>query len=487
MQRITLPFSDWTPDIAPIDVGGIYDVLNVYPRAASYSPWRSMVAFSDAIDSTCLGALAARDTDGNTYFFAGTTTKLYLLGNSDAQWDDVSRSGSAYAVPSLEYWGFAQFGDNVIAVNGGDAPQKYVIGTSTEFEALAGSPPTGSHIGIVRDFVVIGNLSTGRNKIQWSGFNNSESWTIGTAQSDSQEFPDGGSVQGIVGGEVGYIIQEQSIRRMTYVGGDVVFLFDEIERDRGTQAPKSIVRYGNGFFYYGRDGFYFFNGAQSQPIGSEKIDAWFAGNADQAFLRNVIGAYDPIKRLVIWSFISTESSTSVHDGLLIYSPSSNKWTPVDQGAEYLVQLTSPGYTLETLDTVGTNIDAFTVTLDSPLWAGGALSLAGFNSLHKACGFSGPTLEATITTKERQIYEGRFGFINAVLPIIDTEDATASVGSRSRFADSISYTTPSAMQVNGICPVRARGRSAFVKIQVPAGSEWTHGEGAAIECREDGRR
>jgi hypothetical protein len=49
--------------------------------------------------------------------FAGTSTKLYQLSNTDFSWTDVSKGGGSYtALPSSDHWQFAQFGNLVIAV-----------------------------------------------------------------------------------------------------------------------------------------------------------------------------------------------------------------------------------------------------------------------------------------------------------------------------------------------------------------------------------
>ena len=90
-------------------------------------------------------------------------------------------------------WRFGQFGNTLIATNYADNPQKFVLGTSTEWEDLGGSPPKARHIAIVRGFVMLGNLvesGTGyQNRVRWSGLDNSETWSASqTTLSDFQDF-----------------------------------------------------------------------------------------------------------------------------------------------------------------------------------------------------------------------------------------------------------------------------------------------------------
>ena len=114
--------------------------------------------------------------------FAGDATKLYRL--SATAFSDVTRlAGGAYACPADGRWCFLQFGQNVLAFYGFDAPQVFNIETDTNFSALGGSPPTALYACIAGDFVMTGNQPTARARVQWSAINNAASWaTSQTAQ-----------------------------------------------------------------------------------------------------------------------------------------------------------------------------------------------------------------------------------------------------------------------------------------------------------------
>ena len=82
----------------------------------------------------------------------------------------------------------------MIASNGVDAPQYYLMGTSTNFAnlstiATSGSVPTFRVSGVVRDFLVTGNQPTNQNRIQWSGINDISTWQTGNKQADLQDLP----------------------------------------------------------------------------------------------------------------------------------------------------------------------------------------------------------------------------------------------------------------------------------------------------------
>lgn len=113
-------------------------------------------------------------------------------------------------------------------------------------------PPTGSAFvgrtivgatscATVRDFIVIGGLSTDRFAIQWNALGDPTDWPIPNTddarakQAGSQRFPTKfGWVTGLSGNDFYmYIFQQRAISKGTYVGGDVVFSFDTFEEDRG--------------------------------------------------------------------------------------------------------------------------------------------------------------------------------------------------------------------------------------------------------------
>ena len=56
-------------------------------------------------------------------------------------------------------------------------------------------------------------------KVRNSGINDATSWTLGVSLCDEQEFPDGGRITGIAGGEFGYVVQEKSVRQMIFQPG----------------------------------------------------------------------------------------------------------------------------------------------------------------------------------------------------------------------------------------------------------------------------
>ena len=273
-----IQFGPWLPDQPDYSNPGVTRAENVVPAAMGYRSLPEFVAYSDEASGNINGVFAAKDNDGNVKLFAGDNSKLYELDTTDSSLDNISKASNYTLTTPKDRWRFAQFGKDVIAVGGLANPvQKYTLGTSSLFADLGGSPPDADFVTVVRDFVWLGRAEDGSGnrvpyRVHWSGFNDAESWTAGTDQSDFQDIPDAGEITGIVGGEYCTILMERAIVRATYSGPPLIFQFDKVETARGCQVPGSVCNIGHTVFYLSDDGFYAFDGQRSQNIGAEKID-----------------------------------------------------------------------------------------------------------------------------------------------------------------------------------------------------------------------
>jgi hypothetical protein len=183
-------------------------------------------------------------------------------------------------------------------------------------------------------------------RVQWSGLNDingATSWTPGVNSSDFQDLPDGGIVRGVAGGETGVILQDQAIRRMTYVpGSPVIFQIERISQDKGLFGPYSLVRAGERIFFFSTQGFHRIDpGGFPTPIGRERIDRSFFADLDKANLQLFIGAADPRNSRVLWAYKSANGTANQFDKILCYDWVLDRFTPIKIGGEYLLQLSRP--------------------------------------------------------------------------------------------------------------------------------------------------
>src|SRR5216684_6365636 len=102
-----LAYGDYSPDVSDYEGQATRNILNAIPRGDGYGPFPSFSAYTSALPTPCRGAFYALKSDGTVVTFAGTSTKLYKLNNTDFTWADVSLSGGAYsALTSTAQWQF---------------------------------------------------------------------------------------------------------------------------------------------------------------------------------------------------------------------------------------------------------------------------------------------------------------------------------------------------------------------------------------------
>lgn len=468
-----IPFGEWLPDRPPYDNPGAILVRNAIPQAQSYRSLNSLEAIADVPDANnpVVGAFWARDDSQTVQVIAGTADALYQL--SGANWSDVSKAGGYSSVLN---WEFERFGTSVIAVAAGNAPQVIDLSAgSPQFDDLGGSPPNASRLAIIRDHVVLGDLDTDQDTIQWSGLNNAEIWDDVRYEADSQRLYEGGKVQALVSGPYGLVFQENAIRRMDYMGPPVIFSIQPISRVRGTPAPNSVTAVGNQVYFYAQDGFFMTDGRQMVPIGEERVNRWFSENASLDDLDTMYGAVDRQNRIVMWAFKSSPSVTS-NDRLLIYNYAVNRWSYAEVSTRFLAEARSVGYTLDGLDTPlpnGIDIDSFNV--DSDAYRGGVLFLLAFAPDGRA--FSGAPLTATIDTVEFDGGQDRRMYINDIRPLIEGDEQTvvsAALGARGTFTETPVFSAFSEANRAGLCNIRSDSRYHRVRLKLEGGFKHAHG-------------
>ena len=261
---------------------------------------------------------------------------------------DVTRAAGAYTTVSAGHWEFAKYGQDVFGVNYTDEVQYLDLDTlsgaspaedsetDTPFGggSDAGQIPQAKHIGVVRDFVMVGNVNDTVNtsdgevpeRVHWGPIGNpAQQWpAAGTSaakavQSDYQEIRGGaGAVQRVIGAsEIGLIFCEKQIWRADYIGGTEFFSFYPLEEQRGLLIPGALASAGRVTIYLSEDGFYKTDGVQSAPIGKERIDRTFFADLDRENMERASAAIDPRTSLFVMSYPGSGNTSVTPNKILV--------------------------------------------------------------------------------------------------------------------------------------------------------------------------
>ena len=357
MQKTpTALFPKYAPDLVDPGVDFSSVIQNVAPRVDGYGPWQSFGPFTTTLPGACRGYFYGRNSDGSVTVFAATATKIYQLNNTNFTWVDVSAGGGSYSqVNQGSNWQFLQFEATVIAVQVNVLPQAFLLGTSTAFAALGGSPPQAGCITAINGFILLSEINGNVNRVQWCDLFAITTWTAGVGFADFQDLPDGGAVHGLSGGDnYGLVFQDLCIRSLIYAPGQaVVFDIVRIAQNDPLFAKYSIINTGEKTFYNSAQGFKRLDpGGYPIPIGKGRVDDFFKGDVDQSNLQLMIGSSDPAATRVYWAYKSLAGQVGLFDKILLFDwaiGDLGEFSMISMSGQFLTSLSRPGISLDALD------------------------------------------------------------------------------------------------------------------------------------------
>lgn len=480
-----LGFGKWRPDQLPLNITVAGDAKGVLPAPDGYAPWSQPAQLSAALSTVGLGGFAAHASTGSLSIFGGTATKLVKYASATS-WTDLTRLvGGAYGVATDETWRMDQYGTRLIATNATDDPQYIDIDAGANFAALSGSPPKARYNKTVGDFVFLYGLVSNRNRLIWSGRNNSDFWTPGTQDCDQQDFPEGGEVNGVAafGQGRGLVFQEEALRAFAATNDRTIFNFAKLESGVGLLAPDSLVTAGGLALFLSRSGFRVSDGTgPSRSIGTDAVDKWFQAAVSNSRTTAVRGALDPIRQRVFWIFPT--GSGTVFDKCLVYDIALDAWSYGDVNASFIFPAATAGYTADNiqalLTSLGYTIETAPFSFDAKFLTGGSPFLAILDDDFKLAFFSGTAMAATVETGDVQLIPGMRAFVRGARPVTDATAATIAAGTKERAQGSATFGSASAQNDQGLCPLRSSGRFHRFRMAIAEGQTWTHARGVSLD-------
>lgn len=470
MPSASLSLGELRPDDAPHASAGLIQADGVYQGANAFRPIKAFSKIADALSGTFLGGGAFISTSGSTRLIAGDGSALYSL--SGGSW--TSKLGS---LSVNDRWRFTQFGDHIICTFGG-APVDYDL-TGDTAANLTGSPPSATFCATVGDFVVLGRAEGVNNEVWWSGQGDHTVWTAGTEQSGEQPIYAGGKIMGLTSGEICYIIQRFQVTRMSYTGDATdPFEFHAISTNDGCAAEGSLVQIGSLVFWWSDHGFRMFDGAQIQPIGTERIDTTFDDAYSTTDLSNLWATADPVRNIVVWVIQGRQ---------WIYNWVLNRWTTAALPVYAAFPSFTSGVSIDALDAIYGDLDSIPYSLDDPRFQGGDPRMTVVNLDGDFGVLSGSNVAATFELPFLELAPGREARIQRAEPVTDaTGGITLTSDVRRRLGNGESLSAVTALNDSGYFFPRVAGRHWKPKLEIAAGTDWTYIQALDVEYAIGGR-
>lgn len=478
-----LQYGPWEPDRAPHMSPALTEATNVLSIAGAYAPFPGHVPISGAVlPSAAKGFFPTVLADGTPMIYGATRDTIYLVRNG------AITSLYTPGTISAQRWWFGQVGGKVCAGTEGIEPVGGSLGTA--MSPLGGSPPQAAVGAVVdRDFLVLGNLrnepvdGSVPNRVRWSGVTNPDTW--GTDIATGADFEDmhdeGGPVVQIA--RTGLIFSRRAITRMQRTGNpSTVFAFTTLELERGAVSAGAVCEAGALTAFKADDGFFVHDGTQPIPIGQEKVDGWFADNADSSKTDLIRSGYDPVHRCILWAF--AENGQAANNAMICFSLANSRWTLIRLAMQDISPSASFAATIESMPTPDTD----PIPWDDASRAGKRPVFAGIDSSNRYGTFTGANLASTITTGDFQSSPGKRAFIAGTRPLTDAAAAQVAVGSKAqKVSDAVAWAAATAPGVDGVCPQRADARFHRFRQTTSAGDDWERSVGLELDLQEAGER
>lgn len=484
------PPGKWKPDVPAPSNDGLLVGLNLVPKSNGFYGPEKAPAIAASQSTTPFGnALKAHGQFHSVTKVSGGVPRYYVgtfaSASGDSRivsqeeggaWSDLSRGGG-YTITAARPWTFANFGAKVFAGNRLHNLQVSQGGSGTFSDVT--DAPDFVYIAEVNGFIVGVNLNDSHHgegtqpyRVWWSSIGDGESWpdpTSDTAINTLSGFQDlfgGGELKAIVpgiGGSDAIILSERKMWRMNFAGPPAIFQFDEIETDQGTSIPGSIARFNETFFFYGQNGFYWFDGQNAHPIGQGHMDEFFFEDLSVSsvfgFQQAIVAGLDTLNKNYVVAYRNADAAGNNNNRILRYNWLSEEWSNSAQAIDVMGNMSSDGTSTDSTQLFVMGSDFQTASL------------------------TGATLEADIETSENFNPNGGRTRVKSVLPLIDA----AIVNTRIKTRDALhldhelsanrTWSNHGTMRYDD---VKVTGRFYRCAINIPAGQVWTNFQGLQYE-------
>lgn len=306
---------------------------NIIEKRAGY------YQLGDDLPDPVIGVVNFEDIDGNNFLVAFTTTRRYRYDVTTNAWVDITGGSTVWTGDednALDYTiGQDESGKYLIATNGKDKIVWWQgTGNFTDFSPVGyDSLETCETLAIFYDHLVLGNVIVDGSResqvIAWSDtadFDDFENGNTGTnILTDSL-----GPLVRLIGlGDRLVLYSEDSIGMLNFVGGQVIFGYDQYVRNTRLLNKRSIVDLGSFHVFANQENFMMFDGTRlARPIGNS-VYTKYREEVDLTKANRAFAFHDTPKRQVYFV-----APTSVDDSAVgayvfnydVFDLSQSRWS-----------------------------------------------------------------------------------------------------------------------------------------------------------------
>lgn len=479
-----LNWGAWRPDQSGPNTGFCQIADNVLPQSAGLGQYGAQLVgygpFPQLITTPGAGALSAAprgnisltlDDGTSAVFYATATTIEQLSASYTFTAIDTGRS-----VTTSDDVSFLHYGAFLLNTDTSDGFKAYNVETPAGNNTVSGAPSARS-IFSCNNVVFALDCNGNNRRMQSSGVGDFTAWA--TLGADGKTFEDGGAL--VCGVDVkngnAVIFQEDALRVVTFGNAvsPALYSIAKAADGRGSVGERSVVSFDGMVFYLATDGFYRFDLTNGNtPIGAEKINRWFLAQIDNSTLDTVQGALDPKNKIVCWRFSSlTNSSSTTFDRMICYDWQLNEWFTLTVTTTALARISTPGYTLDQMDSFGT-LDQISLVLDDRFWQGGVPVYGALDANYEFATFSGAPAAATLQSYTATSPVNQM--VRKATPISDNANSNLQLGVQYRLSDAMTWKAGVTRQRGGIVPLRGNGLNIAFQENHNAGDDWTYSNG-----------
>ena len=454
-------YGPWRPDVGGPGSGFARTAEGVVPKSEAgglgYGPFPQMVAATgaEALSAEPRGIISVQAPDGTWSVYAATGTTIEEL-QSDFTWADIETGRTVTAGDDVS---FALLGTKLLNTDTTDGMNAYDIVAGGSNSAISGAPAARA-VFVMKNVAFGLGTALSPRRFASSDIGNHAKWSGGAANGGTLE--DGGALVG--GADLkngsGCMFQESAIRGIQFGAGASTYAVNKISDGLGCVAQKTIVPWDGRAYWWHDDGPWMLGaGAAPVSIGADKINTWAADNIGRQNYKDLQGAVDPQRKLILWRIDESR--------VLAYSWTQNEFSILPVSTTALARIATPAVSIDNL--TGT-IDNLTGSIDD-LGGSSAPVLGGLNLSRKYATFTGANMAVTLETC--QVNNPVTGLVSHVTPVDDADAGTLQVGVSDRMDVELTFKAGEAKRDSGRCPARARGKSIGFRRNIPAGTTFSY--------------